>query len=128
MCLHAPCFALNLAKPVSVAAVAYRFAVVLPRAHLLKGRKVINNYKVIKRIGEGAFGKIKLVFNLKDEDFYVFKKFNKMILQKKNKLISKDSMGSTLICLLQLRLGLLRAACTGDFLNSIPIASRNPIR
>lgn len=38
----------------------------LNKIKIIQGYKVINNYKVLKRIGEGAFGKVKLVYNMLD--------------------------------------------------------------
>lgn len=55
---------------------------------------MINGYKVIKIIGEGAFGKIKLA--IKNNEEYAIKKFNKFILRKKNK-IYKNPNGSIYI-------------------------------
>ncbi|KRX09884.1 Protein kinase-like domain [Pseudocohnilembus persalinus] len=54
-------------------------------------RKVINGYKICKNIGEGAYAKVKLVYCEKDDEFYAFKKFNKFILQKKQKIVKQEN-------------------------------------
>ncbi|KAM3132687.1 hypothetical protein pb186bvf_015232 [Paramecium bursaria] len=55
-------------------------------------KKIINGYKILKIIGEGAYGKIKL--SQKDGKLFAIKKFNKYLLRKKNK-IYKNPDGTT---------------------------------
>ncbi|CAD8092914.1 unnamed protein product [Paramecium primaurelia] len=55
-------------------------------------KKIINGYKVMKIIGEGSYGKIKLA--IRDNQEYAIKKFNKFILKKKNKMY-KNPNGTT---------------------------------
>lgn len=51
------------------------------------GKSLINEYKVIKRLGEGPFSVVKLVECQKTKQFYACKMYNKTILQKKRELI-----------------------------------------
>lgn len=52
--------------------------------------KLLNQYLKIKKIGEGPYSKIKLMRNINDEKFYAMKKYNLLILKKKNKLLKKE--------------------------------------
>jgi len=47
-----------------------------------QGFKHINEYKVIKLIGEGATGKVSECVNTKNEQKFAIKCFNKFILRK----------------------------------------------
>jgi len=49
----------------------------------------VNQYLVIKTIGEGPYSKIKMVKNIDDNKLYAIKKYNLYVLKKKNKLLKK---------------------------------------
>lgn len=46
-----------------------------------QGHKVINNYTIIKKLGEGSFGKVKLC--QKGDKLFAMKIYNKFLLKKK---------------------------------------------
>ncbi len=51
------------------------------------GESLINQYKIMKRIGEGGFSIVKLVECQKTKTLYACKIYNKKILEKKRELI-----------------------------------------
>lgn len=60
---------------------------------LIKGLKQINQYQIIKLLGEGSSCKVKLVLNLENNEKFALKCFNKSLLKKRTKLI-KTADGS----------------------------------
>ena len=48
---------------------------------------MVNQYLILKKLGEGSSGKVKLVENTIDGKIYAMKCFNKIILKKRMKLI-----------------------------------------
>jgi hypothetical protein len=42
--------------------------------------KIINNYKILEKIDEGSYAKVKKALNLEDNKFYAVKIFDKYIL------------------------------------------------
>lgn len=52
----------------------------------IQNKKILNGYKILKNIGQGAYGKIKLVQRMSDKKYFAIKKFNKFILRRKNKI------------------------------------------
>ena len=51
------------------------------------GRKQINEYEVIKKIGDGTSGKVKHVRNVITGEEFALKCFNKFLLRKRTKLL-----------------------------------------
>mgnify|MGYP002628844747 CR=1 FL=1 len=47
--------------------------------------KIINNYKILEKIGEGSYSKVKKTINILDNKIYAVKIFNKYFLQKRKK-------------------------------------------
>ena len=62
---------------------------------LIKGVKMINQYIIVGKLGQGSYAKVKLGFRRINgkEKFFAIKVFSKLFLRKKRKLI-KDSSGS----------------------------------
>src|SRR3989338_3828515 len=48
-----------------------------------EGHKEVNEFTLIKTIGKGTYGKVKLVLNRNDGNFYAIKMLNKRLLQRK---------------------------------------------
>lgn len=48
--------------------------------------KIIQNYKIMDKIGEGSFAKVKRCQNLVNGQFYAIKIYNKFLLLKRKKL------------------------------------------
>ena len=46
---------------------------------------------MLQLIGQGAIGKVKLVYNLEKNDLFALKKFNKTILKKKGNLVRDET-------------------------------------
>lgn len=47
------------------------------------GNKIVNEYVILKTLGAGSYGKVKLCINLLDEQFYAIKIFHKGMLRRK---------------------------------------------
>ena len=59
-----------------------------------QGHKVINNYTIIKKLGEGSFGKVKLC--QKGDKLFAVKIYNKFLLKKKRDYVrSADVISSS---------------------------------
>lgn len=58
-----------------------------------QGFKHINDYKVIKIVGEGATGKVSECINTKSNEKYAIKCFNKFILRKQKEYVKNKVSG-----------------------------------
>lgn len=57
-----------------------------------QGHKLINNYTVIKKLGEGSFGKVKLCS--KGDELFAMKVYNKFLLKKKRDYVRSADVKS----------------------------------
>ncbi len=54
---------------------------------------MINDYAIVKLIGEGAFGKVKLAYDQNTEELFAIKMFRKSLLKKKREYFKKEGGG-----------------------------------
>ena len=45
-----------------------------------KNKKIVNNYQILKKLGEGAFAKVRLVKDKKTGELFAMKHMNKQLL------------------------------------------------
>lgn len=65
-------------------------------AIFINGLKVVENYSIVKELGQGYNAKVKLVQHRTNNTLYAMKVFNTMKLKRKDSisLLKKDSVGN----------------------------------